>query len=103
MTEKMTEAQAWRELAEWCVTHNGLLCVVTEEWGNSHAWVTYGPAPFGAPWARMHKRAKGHSQDSDVEVQFPYCRTALAPPHRNSHARVIFCLLMAHECEEEGQ
>ena len=96
-----TEAKAWRGLAEWCVTHNHWLCWHIGGWCGLHTWAMIVKAPFRAPWADMYRRITTHAlmgrwvSDDVVDEGLDHYDVV------NSHARVMFCELMALECESE--
>jgi hypothetical protein len=94
----MTEAHAWRKLAEWCVENYAFLCPNTIGWAGGTL-----AAPFPAPWYLMHDRLTEYVKTGAVRPDHFWNETALASPEPNEHARVIFCLLMALECEEGGK
>lgn len=100
MTRKvlLTEAAAWRKLAEWCATHDGFLCGVTGEWANQ--WAV---PPFRADWWAMHRDVTAMASAATCDTGGHWNNTALASPKANEDARVIFCLLMALECEQEAR
>ena len=96
--ELLTEAAAWRKMAEWCVKHYGFVCTETEAW--SRGWSI---PPFEAPWASMHNKVSSMANASREHPGSIWNTTALASPMANKDARVIFCLLMALECEQEAR
>lgn len=95
--ELKKEAAAWRKLAEWCATHYGFLCGVTGEWAN--AWAV---PPFHADWWAMHRDVTAMATAA-TDTEGLWNNTALASPMANEDARVMFCLLMALECEAEAK
>jgi hypothetical protein len=111
VTRKLTEAQAWRKLAKRAVTRVGYLCPLLESWGEGLAdvWTEAPPPPWG-DFRKMLRRIRRHEVGAVVSSDgkllygtvFPV-DVALGGDCRNSHARVIFCLLMALECEEESR
>jgi hypothetical protein len=103
VTRKLTEAQAWRKMAEWCVTHGDFLCNATAAWAGGSDWYT---APFAAPWDAMHDRVSDHADMgfySTEKREWTQYRQCLGWPNDAKGTRVIFCLLMALECEEEAR
>lgn len=98
------EAKAWKRLAEWCVTHGDFLCNAIRAWADKE-WHNFG-RPFNAPWSAMAYRIECHAAigfynpDTEMDSRYPYPLADCTP---NQHARVIFCLLMALECEEEAR
>lgn len=98
------EAAAWRKLAEWCVTHGAFLCNATDDWAAGFASYE-GRPPFDAPWQRMHDRIYHHAEVgtySEVLEDFTFY-TQPFESNADNHARVMFCLLAAMECEEEAR
>ena len=100
MTTKMTEAAAWRMLAEWCgegkVSRRRYLCLRLEDALYGWSDRDYDPLPKGIPYERMERRLERHSA---MSAQGRYARLNSS----RNHARVIFCLLMALECDEEAR
>lgn len=95
------EAVAWRKLAAWYATNDGWICWNTATWAGIHEWYDT-PMPFRAPWRLMHARVYAHGEMGAIfgDIVTP---AGLAPPYdKNCNARVIFCSLMALECEEEA-
>ena len=104
MTRKLTEAQAWRKLAKWCGEYGDFLCNLTDAWANDSD--IYGPPPFAAPWDAMHDRVSDHADMGFYCTEtgkWKQCRQCLGWPDEAKGTRVIFCLLMALECGEEGK
>ena len=97
--ELKQEAAAWRKLAEWCVKNDGFLCTMTSGW--AHGWDAR--PPFAAPWADIHEQVSGMARTAVVQTHKFWNTTALAAPSSDEHARVMFCLLMALECEAEAK
>lgn len=102
MTKQISEAQAWRECARFYAkgTDRVFICndlnLARQQYdGRWHSWVPRNRRiPLYWPHAEMQERIESHANgetlDRDNYDSFP----------RND-ARVIFCLLMALECEEE--
>lgn len=102
MPKQLSEAAAWRKLAEWCAGHEALLCVALADWERGGSF--YDRPPFRGPWEAMHKTVKPMADASEVPCENGWmCMTALADSLPNRDPRVMFCLLMAHECEEEAR
>jgi hypothetical protein len=62
MRKTISEAKAWRRLAEWCVLNPGWLCWHIQAWaegGESWRWPI--AKPFRAPWREMFKRVSQHA------------------------------------------
>ena len=99
----MTEAQAWRKLGEWCVTHTGWLCWRIEEWAGSCPTFYLTKAPFKAPWKDMSTRINQHSEMGTTWTdELGVAHGLDFPEIPNSNARVMFTELMALECEDSG-
>lgn len=104
MPKQLSEAAAWRKLAEWCVGRWDFLCNATREWRSGTA-AHSGRAPFPAPWDRMNDRIEAHAEVGvydDEADNWPGWTTPFSGG-KDDHSRVMFCLLMAHECEEEAK
>ena len=101
MPKQMTEAAAWRKLAEWYATGTGWICWNTGEWSGVRNYdYDCGPIPFSAPWRIMYSRVSAHSEMGKEWI--PVTHGLAHHSEQNSDTRVIFCLLMALECQEEG-
>lgn len=108
--KELTEAAAWRKLAEWCGTgkpeRRTYLCDRLSglfDGADSYSPKNADPLPDGLPRVKMHKRMMTHNpsgyqslvaDDSGNMYDFRHAS-------KGNHPRVIFCLLMAIECEEE--
>ena len=92
--ELLSEAAAWRKLAKWCADDERRtdLCIRLEEGEDDDRpdCMTWLNVPEGLPYKAMRPRLDGYYHEN------------LNSEHRND-ARVIFCLLMALECEQEAR
>lgn len=97
----MTEARAWRKLAERFATHCGYICPTLQDWGEGRTddWNGLPSIVEAGTARRMRRRVSRHTKIA--EGGYIQRLTDFGSP-RNAHARVIFCLLMALECEEEA-
>lgn len=110
MPKQLNEAAAWRKMAEWVEKHpseseHGLCSLL---W-----WKVESPGvsavqtmPAECPYSLMYERIKGHTDDDDNTMTGAYlhrCYDDDCNVTHTPHARVIFCLLMALEAEEEGK
>ena len=99
--ELLTEAAAWRKLAKWVDKNqgkadSGLCCLLFWRVNDISS-----PLPTLRPAKEMLVRVKGHAT-----MQLTGCYLdSIDPDYGDSipvpDARVIFCLLMALECEED--
>ena len=97
------EAAAWRKLAEWCSNRiANYLCWSIQCWvrGDADSWDV--PAPILAPWTGMYRRIESHARLGEY-ADMEFGPMGLGEVKANSDARVMFCLLMALECEAEAE
>ena len=103
MSDNLSEAAAWRKLAEWCaITEAYYLCWSILDWSLRTPNGRGQKAPFRARWKAMSNRASAHAATGDLCTRDsgPMGLGYTAPNH---NGRVIFCLLMAIECETEAR
>ena len=95
------EARAWRECAEWCdrnrkAASNGLCVLLSWTCGG---WKSDVVLPSHWPHGKMLRRVERHARRNTTGCYLD----SLWPERRPlRHSRVIFCLLMALECEDEA-
>lgn len=94
------EARAWRECAEWCAT--GALHYLC----NTFKSPKFYAVPAHWPSVEMRKRLRAHadmhagtSNDDEWGSTLDVRNRGTCPQDDRNDTRVIFCLLMAHECE----
>ena len=101
--ELLTEAAAWRKLAKWvdknkAKADTGLCCLLSRR-----VKAIPSPLPTLRPAKEMLARVEGHAvmQRTGCYLDFidPEYGYSIPVPD----ARVIFCLLMALECEQEAR
>jgi len=105
----MTEAQAWRKLAKWCGTGNperrAFLCDRLSgrfDGSDSYGPDTADPLPKGLPRTKMYDRIANHNPSGIECLIVEDDKGPFRNASTDNHPRVIFCLLMAIECELEG-
>ena len=103
MPKQLSEAAAWRKLAEWVANRRAyFLCLSLRDWAEGYENAKNEKAPFRAKWGTMAERIHTHAEMgtfNDAE----FGPGGLGDPKDNADTRVMFCLLMAHECEEEAK
>lgn len=102
MPKHLTEAAAWRKMAEWCdepganPKRRRFLChILHPDKYARFKWYDHPPRSW--PLAAMLDRVMTHARHSDGNTLDDRCE--MFP---GNTARVIFCLLMAYECEAEN-
>lgn len=111
MPKQLSEAAAWRKLAEWCGSgkpdRRAYLCDRLSGWFDDA--YSYGPdsadsLPRGLPREAMHERISAHRLYGEGNlIVDEWDRIWGKRASERNHPRVIFCLLMAYECEEEAK
>lgn len=101
----MTEAQAWTKLAKWFAADQGrqFICnVLRNPFFHRIAFLVANPTMAND----MVNRIDAHMDDRDFELGATMDvwidEEERRCPERSSSARVMFCLFMAMECEEEA-
>lgn len=111
--QRKAEAKAWRRLAEWCANgspaRRSYLCdAMNRGWRDSDYDVIPTTIPLRDIRARMEAHvAAEHAESGNWCAVLGETRDGrpwydVPPFTKRNDARVIFCLLMALECEDEA-